>query len=133
MIDIESQVFTRVATAVRESFPGITAVSRMEFAPTAFPTICLEQMDSSTEELTSDSSGVEKHARLSYEINIYSNKAELSKSEAKAIMAVADDEMRAMGFQRLSCIPLAMRDARIYRLTARYLAKVGIDETIYGV
>ena len=132
MIDIESQVFNRVATRVRERFPDIFMVGEYVNSPSSFPAASLIEMDNATRETTVDSGSNENHANVMYEANVYSNKTTGKKSECKAIMALIDEEMLAIGFVRSSLTPVPNEyDSTIYRMVARYRATVSADHKIY--
>lgn len=132
MIDIESQVFDRVATRVREQFPDIFMTGEYVSSPPSFPAASLVEMDNSIREDTIDSGSNENHVNVMYEANVYSNKTTGKKSECKAIMALLDNEMTAMGFARVSITPVPNEyDSTIYRMVARYKAAVSTDHKIY--
>ena len=132
MIDIESQVFNRVATRVREQFPDIFMTGEYVNSPPSFPAASLVEMDNSIREDTIDSGSNENYVNVMYEVNVYSNKATGKKSECKAIMALLDNEMTAMGFARVSITPVPNEyDSTIYRMVARYKAAVSTDHKIF--
>ena len=132
MIDIESQVFSRVATRVRERFPDIFMTGEYVNSPPSFPAASLMEMDNATRESTVDSGSNENHANVMYEVNVYSNKTTGKKSECKEIMTLIDAEMIAMGFVRSTLTPVPNEyDSTIYRMVARYRAAVSTDQKIY--
>ena len=132
MIDIESQVFDRVATRVREQFPDIFMTGEYVNSPSSFPAVSLVEMDNSVRESTIDSGSNENHANVMYEVNVYSNKTTGKKSECKAIIALIDTEMTALGFARSTLTPVQNEyDSTIYRMVGRYRAAVSTDHKIY--
>lgn len=132
MIDIENEVFDRVATRVRERFPGIFMTGEYVSSPSSFPAASLVEMDNSTRESTIDSGSNENHANVMYEVNVYSNKTTGKKSECKAIIALIDEEMLSMGFSRSTLTPVPNEyDSTIYRMVGRYRAAVSHDHKIY--
>ena len=132
MIDIESQVFDRVAMRVREQFPDIFMTGEYVNSPPSFPAVSLVEMDNSVREVTIDSGSNENHANVMYEVNVYSNKTSGKKSECKAIIALIDTEMTAMGFVRSTLTPVQNEyDSTIYRMVGRYRATVSADNKIY--
>ena len=131
MIDIENEVFTRVASALRQSFAGITVQGVTEYSPSKFPFVSIEEIDNYSLQRTRDSSGNENHAVLVYEINAYSNKIKGRKSECKAIISAADDIMLQLGFTRLTRNPVSINDVSAYRILARYTAVASQDKIIY--
>jgi hypothetical protein len=132
LIDIESLVFTRVANRVRERFPNIFMTGEYVKSPSSLPAASLVEMDNSIRESTVDSGSNENHANVMYEANVYSNKTTGKKSECKAILALIDEEMTAMGFVRSTLTPVPNEyDSTIYRMVARYRATVSDDYKIY--
>ena len=132
MIDIENEVFNRVATRVREQFPDIFIVGEYVKSPSYFPAVSLMEMDNSVREDTVDSGSNENHVNVMYELNVYSNKTTGKKSECKAIVALIDQEMTAMGFVRSTLIPVPNEyDSTIYRMVGRYRAAVSSDHKIF--
>ena len=132
MIDIENQVFDRVAKRVRKQFPKIFFTGEYVKSPSSFPAGSLMEMDNSIRESTVDSGSNENHANVMYEVNVYSNKTNGKKSECKKIIALIDEEMTAMGFVRSTLTPVPNEyDSTIYRMVARYRAAVSADHKIY--
>jgi hypothetical protein len=132
MIDIENQVFDRVAKRVREQFPDIFMTGEYVSSPSSFPAGSLVEMDNSIRESTIDSGSNENHANVMYEANVYSNRTTGKKAECKKIMALIDEEMTAMGFVRSTLTPVQNEyDSTIYRMVARYRATVSSDHKIY--
>ena len=132
MIDIENEVFDKVATRVREQFPDIFMTGEYVNSPSSFPAVSLVEMDNSTRESTIDSGSNENHANVMYEVNVYSNKTTGKKTECKTIIALIDNEMTAMGFVRSTITPVPNEyDSTIYRMVARYRAAVSNNHKIY--
>ena len=133
MINVENEVFSTVATALRNEFSGIFVSGEYVPAPPSFPAVTLVEDDNSTYTRTLDSSGQENHAQIMYTVNVYSNKSSGKKSECKSIMAIIDAQMFGMGFLRVGSGPMTVpnADASIYRIVARYRATVSKDKTIH--
>ena len=132
MIDIENEVFTQIATKLREEFNGISVYGEYTKAPAKFPAVSIEEKANTVYQRTQDSGNIENHASLMYEVNVYSNKKTGKKSECKDLFSVIDDEFSAMGFTRIlkDTIP-NLEDATIYRMIGRYTAVVSTDKVIY--
>ena len=132
MIDIENQVFDRVAKRICEQYPNIFMVGEYVKSPSSFPAVSLMEMDNSSREDTVDSGSNENHVNVMYEVNVYSNKTTGKKSECKTIVALIDEEMAAMGFVRSTLTPVPNEyDSTIYRMVGRYRAAVSNDHKIY--
>lgn len=124
MIDIEKQVYTAVASALRESYPGVAVAGEHVNAPSSFPFVSIVEADNYESPEYVDSSDVERYATVMYEVNIYSNKGSGErKSECKTLLNTVSDVFRGLGFGRLSALPVPNKENRnIYRLVARYRA-----------
>ena len=132
MIDIESQVFARIATRLRETFDGIYVTGEYVKTPSSFPSVSVVEMDNTPLTRTQTSDSVENHAVLMYELNVYSNKTAGKKTECKKIAAMVDEEMAAMGFTRTMLNPIPnMDDATIYRMVGRYRVTVSKDNVLF--
>jgi hypothetical protein len=132
VIDIENAVFHAVVTKVREQYPNIYMVGEYVKSPSSFPAVSLVEMDNAIRTDTIDSGSTENHANVMYEVNVYSNKTTGKKSECKAIIALIDREMLALGFVRATLTPVPnMNDSTIYRMVGRYRATVSPDFKIY--
>lgn len=132
MIDVESEVFSRVASNVRKEFPKITMTSEYVRSPSSFPHASLEEKDNSSYTNTETSSCSENHVSVMYEVNVYSNKIAGKKSECKKIIALIDKEMMAIGFNRVMLQPIPnIDDATVYRMLARYRAIVSKDKIFF--
>lgn len=124
MIDIESKIYTPIATALRAEFPDVKVSGEYVHAPSGFPFVSIVESDNFTTVEHTDTSGAERFATLMYEINVYSNKGTGKKSECKKIMTVLDSLMYGMNFTRISLSPIPnLENASIYRMTARYRAE----------
>ena len=132
MIDVENEVFNTVATDVRAKYPDIYMVGEYVKTPPKFPCVSLVEMDNQSYQQTEDSGSVENHASLMYEVNIYSNKTVGKKSECKAIAALIDERMLALGFARTMLQPIPnLDDATIYRMVGRYSAVISKNKVFY--
>ena len=132
MINIENEVFNSVATEVRAKYPGIYMVGEYVKSPPKFPCVSLVEMDNHSYQRTEDSGCSENHVSVMYEVNIYSNKATGKKTECKAIAALIDERMLALGFARTMLQPIPnLDDATIYRMVGRYSAIISKEKVLY--
>lgn len=133
--DVESIVFSTVATAIRAQFPGIFVSGEHVAAPSSFPAVTLVEDDNSTYTRGLDLSRQENHTRIMYTANAYSTKTPGKKSECKAIMAIIDQKMSELGFLRIGKSPMDMPNAEtsIYRMVARYRAVVSKTGAVHKI
>lgn len=132
MIDVENQVFQACADAFRAAYPNGFIAGEYVPQPPRFPAVSVVEMDNTVHASGRDTANIENFADVMYQIDVYSNLSRGKKVQAKAIIALIDNEMTRMGFTRAFLNPVQnFNDATIYRMTARYRAVVGRDETIY--
>lgn len=124
MIDIENQIYTALATALRAKFEGITVSGEYVKAPAAFPFVSIVEQDNYTTRSHMDSSDTERYATIMYEINIYSDRAGQKKAICKRIAKYIDEMMYKLNFRRTSLSPVPnLENATIYRFVGRYQAE----------
>lgn len=131
MIDVENEIFTKVAAALREQFAGITVDSVTTYSPSNFPCVYIEEADNYSYQSSRDSGSNENHVVVVYEVNVYSNKASGKKAECKAIIAAVDEIMNGLGFTRNTKTPFGLDDATKYRIFVRYSAVISKEHLIY--
>ena len=132
MIDIEFEMFTKVATALRNQFSGIYVAGEYVSKPSSFPAVYISEQSNTANRATRDSKSNENYADVMYQVDVYSNKNMGKKQEVKAIMAAVDEQFAALGFTRSFCNPTPnMDDATIYRMTGRWIATVNPDGVVY--
>lgn len=132
MINVENEIFNRVANSVRKAYPSVFISGEYIRTPSKFPFVSLIEMSNTTYDRTQTSGSLENHVSVMYEVNIYSNKTSGKKSECKAIAALIDNELATLGFSRTMLQPIPnMDDATIYRMTGRYTAVISKDKAIY--
>lgn len=124
MIDVENIIFTALATALRTQYSGISVYGEYVEVPASFPCVTIVEADNKVYERTRDLNGVEHHAQVMYEINIYTNDSQGKKSKAKDISNLIDGLMSEMLFTRTFRGQTPNIDRSIYRITMRYQAVV---------
>lgn len=123
MIDLETTIFTKIATGLRKSFKGVTVMGEYVNAPSKFPFVSVVEADNYLEGRYLDSASAERYATVMYEVNVYSNKSGGRKAECRQILSYIDTMMYQMNFTRISMNPVPnLEDGTIYRLNARYEA-----------
>lgn len=133
MVDIESYVFTEIATMLREKYgkENIFITGEYVHAPSKFPAISIVQEDDYLTHEHLDSSADRTYRTLMFEVNVYTNKTVGKKSQAKEILGLINDKMYRMNFVRTitTQVPNA-EDGTIFRIVGRYRAETD-GETIY--
>lgn len=132
MIDIENQVFDKVAKALRAKHRGIFVNSEAIDIPSAFPAVSLYQRSNVAYERSQTAESRENHATVMYEVDVFSNRANGAKQQAKEIFAEIDTLMQQMGFIRTFGQPVDnFADTSIYRFKGRYKGVVSKDHIVY--
>lgn len=132
MLDFQNEIFTAVANTVRSTHAGTTVTGEYTRSPSKFPAVTLDEIENVTVAELVDSSNEEAFSGLGYRLQVFSNKVGGKKTEARAIFATADKEMRGMGFRRItySTTP-EIYDSTIYSIVATYEAIVDANGVIY--
>lgn len=122
MIDCENEVFDYLYTALHEQFPSAEITAQYVRAPAKFPHICIVMADSYPMQSTLDNTLTDTAETSMFQIDVYSNKRGIAKSECKTIMSVIDGLLMKKNFVRsaLTQVP-NLDDSTIFRLTARYV------------
>ena len=132
MIDVNNEIFTSVATSVRDNHTGCTVTGEYTRKPSKFPTVTLDETQNVMVDKLEDSSNTEKFAGVTYRLQVFSNKQTGKKAEARSIFATADAEMRRMGFRRVTYTTTPeIYDSTIYNINATYEAVVSSAGYVY--
>jgi hypothetical protein len=132
MIDVNSEVFTAVATRVRDNHVGATVIGEYTRRPSKFPTVTVDETSNVMVDWLEDSSNEEKFAGVTYRLQVFSNHQNRKKAEAREIFATADAEMRRLGFRRVSYTTTPeIYESTVYQITATYEAVVSAAGYVY--
>lgn len=132
MIDVNSTVFTNVANVVRDNHVSVTVIGEYTRKPSKFPTVTLDEIQNVMVDYLEDSSNEEKYAAVTYRLQVFSNKQNGKKAEARDLFATADAEMRRMGFRRVTYTTTPeIYKSTVYEITATYEAIVSWDGFVY--
>lgn len=132
MIEIESKVYSPIATALKARFDGIYVTSEPAPTPPKGLAVSIVQQDSFSSPRKQDNTLTERYATVMFQVDVYCNQTSGKKSKAKEVMGIIDNMMFDMNFMRLSLTPVFMEDSGYFRLTARYRAETD-GQTLYRV
>lgn len=140
MIDVENLVIDTITKAIHSEtgYSDTLVVSDYTDSPSSFPCVSIIEADNYTLRRTQDDDLKEHHTNVMYEVNVYSNKANKSKTEAKKLMNIVDNAFQNIKFTRTFKQAIPNKDKTIYRIAARYTAIIGEaqtigDDTVYQV
>lgn len=132
MIDIENELYTILHNRLRSEFGDNIFITGEPMKQTIkmSPIVTIEEMDNST--YLPSMTNRENHSEVTYEINVYSNKANGRKQECKKVQRIIDDELLSRGFIRLTKRPLEnFNDNSFYRIVSRYNGVVDEEHCVY--
>lgn len=119
MIDVQSAIFTEVATKLREKFTGIRVVTALSSDDASLPCVMIEE--TSNIPVLLDSSDTSKYASLTYTIHVYSNNTKGKMQEARKILCEIDGVLERMNVFRDAYSPIDnIYSNSIYAIAATY-------------
>jgi hypothetical protein len=125
MIDIETMVFDTVYNGLILLFPDINVTAGYDEQNAIFPTVIVRETNNQPYRASATDDCAENHTRLTYEIEVESDKENTARSECKAILNAADDIMQSMKFRRVHKNRPINIDRTVWRQYARYEVIVG--------
>ena len=132
MNDFLNEIFTTVATSLREEHQGVTVTGEYTRNPSKFPTVTLDEIENVMVDTLIDSSDEETYSGLTYRLQVFSNKQSGKKAEARALFATADKKIRSLGFRRVTYTTTPeIYESTIYSITATYEAVVDVNGVMY--
>lgn len=129
MVDCENKVINDIQTAVSTVYNNLAFYGEENIAPSKFPCVVMYQEDNYILENYIDTSGIENYVRMTYLVNVYSNKKAGRKQEAKDICKIISDKMVGLGFRRTMLSPMPNIDITICRYTMRFVGTVCEEQT----
>ena len=97
MIDKSNEIFTLVATRLREEFEGITVLGENIDTPSKFPTATIDEIYNVPVE--EDTRALNEYAYVRYRVQVFSSKANGKRSEARKIYKVIDEVLQEINFK----------------------------------
>ena len=126
MIDIENLVFDTVYNGLTSALSTMTLdiTNGYDEEKAEYPTVVIRETGNIPYRASATDESVENHARVTYEIEVYSNKKDTGRTECKTILNAADTIMQSMKFRRIHKNRPININRTIYRQYARYEAIV---------
>ena len=125
MIDVENLVFDTVYNGVITVHPNMN-VSKGYIEETAtYPCVVVRETNNVPVQKMNTDDCAENYTRLTYQVEIYSDKGNTSRSECRDLLMLVDGIMQGMKFRRTHMNePLNIKRS-IFRQYARYTVVVG--------
>ena len=130
MIDYSNEIFNAVAKHLRSLYKGIQVKGEYVSTPAKFPTVTIDEISNIPTEL--DSATTNKYADVVYRVQVFSNKENGKRAEAREIYKAVDDKLMELGLiaKTFTTTP-AIYNSEIYSITATYGGIISGDGVIY--
>jgi hypothetical protein len=130
VIDFSNEIFNSVAVDLRSLYPGIRVVGEYVASPTEFPTVTLDETSNIPVNL--DSAGQSKYARIQYRAQVFTNRDNGKRAQARQIYTTLDAKMQSLGlFCKTYTTTPAVYNSEIYSITATYEGVIDRNGVIY--
>ena len=106
MIDIETSIYSPIATALKAEYPDIFVTSEPVATPGKPLVVGIVQQDNYMSANKLDNSGRERFATVMFQVDVYSNLQTGKKSKCKEVMDFVDRMLFALNFTRIALTPL---------------------------
>lgn len=131
MIDFSNEIFTRIAKKVWEEH-GEEVEVKGEYVdiPKKFPCVTIDETFNTPTEL--DSGSKPKYAAVTYRVQVFSNKKNGKRAEARKIYSTVADEMYAMNLigKTYTTTP-EIYNADIYQIRGTFEAAIRSDGIVF--
>ena len=125
MIDIENLVFDTVYNALHTLYPNVNITSGYDEKKAVYPAIYVRETNNTPVERMNTDDCAENYSRLTYEVEVVSDRENTARSECKELLTAADGVMQSMKFRRIHKNRPVNTDRTVYRQYARYEVIVG--------
>lgn len=125
MIDIESLVFDTVYNQLIQSYPSVNITAGYDEKTSTFPAVVVRQTNSQPYRSSATDACAENHTRVTYEVEVFSDKADTGRGECLELLMAVDGIMQGMKFRRVHLNRPLNIDRTVWRQYARYEVIVG--------
>lgn len=101
MIDIESKVVDTIFNAVTAIYPNADVTTGYDEKTAIYPCVVIEEMNNDPYRYSVTDNCSENHARITYEVNVYTDNTNTAKTVGKDILKIVDDALQGLKFRRL--------------------------------
>ena len=130
MLDFSNEIFNAVAKHLRSLYKGIQVKGEYVSTPAKFPTVTIDEISNVPVELDSDKTN--KYADILYRVQVFSNKENGKRAEAREIYKAVDEKLMELGlFAKSFTTTPAIYNSEIYSITATYGGIISRDGVIY--
>lgn len=132
MIDIENLVFNTVFDQLSALYPSANITTGYDEKEATYPTVIVRETNNVPVQSMNTDDCAENYTRLTYEVEVVSNREHTARSECKEILEAADTIMQSMKFRRIHKNRPVNTDRTVYRQYARYEVIVGKPYEVNG-
>ena len=125
MIDIENLVFNTVFDQLSALYPSANITTGYDEKEATYPTVIVRETNNVPVQSMNTDDCAENYTRLTYEVEVVSDREHTARSECKEILEAADTIMQSMKFRRIHKNRPVNVDRTVYRQYARYEVIVG--------
>lgn len=125
MIDIENMVFDTVYNALIQQFPEANITAGYDEKMAVYPAVVVREVGNVPYQRGNTDDCAENFTRVTFEIEVESDKINTARTECKNILNAVDDIMQSMKFRRIHKNRPLNVDRTVYRQYARYEVIVG--------
>lgn len=130
MVDKSNEIFTLVATKLREKYPNITVLGESVDVPSKFPCVTIDETSNIPTHL--DSSTMSKYARVQYRVQVFSNKDGGKRTEAREIYKTVDEILQGINLLCTSYMTMpTIYRANFYQITAIHTGTIDNNGYVY--
>lgn len=130
MIDFSNEIFSEVAESLRSTFKGIIVKGEYVDIPSQFPTVTIDEIRNVP--FSVDTAKQNKYASVTYRIQVFSNKEDGKRAEARKIYSHIDELLQKYNLicESFTTTP-TIYNAEIYSITATLSGVVSRDGVFY--
>ena len=125
MIDIESLVFDTVYNQLITLYPNANITAGYDEKKAVYPAVIVRETNNVPMTRYNTDDCAENYSRVTFEVEVESDKQNTARSECKAILNAVDGIMQGMKFRRIHKNRPLNVDRTVYRQYARYEVIVG--------
>lgn len=125
MIDIQNLVFNTVFNGMRAVYPELEITRGFIEETAKFPCVVIRETGNVPVQRTNTDECAENYTQVTYQVEVYSDKAGTGMSECRELLALADEVMQGMKFRRTHMNEPLNIQRTIFRQYARYTAIAG--------
>lgn len=123
-------VYTYVRNAIVTAHSGAHVTSRVEPITKTFPAIKVAEANRIRTQQYATLANDDDQYESTFEIEIYSNKANGAVKEAYDILGTVEGAFKRLGYFETFCDPIDNIDPSVFRIMARFTRQIGMGDSL---